>query len=237
MTVAATKDYEFTIDKIVRNAYRLASLMGPEQAASGVQWEAQAQYGREMLEMLVKQVQAEGKLIRAWGFYELTVSSGTSDYTLPTSVLDVFEEMAYLDPGGDSETPIRQIDLQAWQRLGTRTSVGRPSLYYAHRKGSAVEVRFYPTPDETATVRMQAYELFADVTPDGTKTVELERHWALYLTYALAMVLAESANLGAKVARLAPIAASLLQKAKAYSHQRTPNQMILVHSGGVYGGR
>src|SRR5512139_865086 len=238
MTIDADSTYEFTVGRIVLRAHQLASLMGPEQAASGIQWEARARMARECLETIIKALQTEGKLVRMWTFYELSVTDGEDAYVLPASILDVFEDAAYIDPSdATSETPIKQMDLQQWQRLGTRAAEGRPVMYYAHRADGPVEVRFWPTPDEDATVRLQVYELAANVT-DATKTIQLERHWGLYLLYALAAMLAESANLNrSKINGLLAIAAMELRRAKGYSHQRTPNQAMVTHWGGIRGWR
>lgn len=238
MTLATESTYEFTVDRLVLRAHQLASLMGADQAPTGIQWEARARMAREFLEGILKALQAEGKLIRMWNFYELSVVDGTADYVLPGTILDVFEDAMYIDPASPyTETPIKQIDLQMWQRLAIRNASGRPVQYYAHRADGPLEIRFWPTPEESATVRLQAYYLPANVT-DGTKTVQLERHWGMYLMYALATELAESANLNrSKINALRQRSLEELARAKGYSHQRTKNQAIVTHWGGIRGWR
>ncbi len=106
-------------------------------------------------------------------------------------------------------------------------------MYYAHRKDGPVELRFDMIPDADGTARMQVYELFSNAT-DGEATLELERHWGLYMVTALAAELAEASNLNrGKVNGLRSELPGLLYKAKGYSHQRTGNQSMLVHNSGV----
>lgn len=235
MTTNDSRTKEFTIDRLVLRAFQLASLMPLEQPMEGTQWEDQSRFGREMLELIVKSLQTEGKLIRAWKFYDVDLVEGTSDYVLTEDILDVFEDAVVID-SEETETVVKQIDLAQWQRMGSRGATGRPSLYYAHRAEAPVMLRMWPTPERDYTLRIQAYYLFTDCT-DGSKTLELERHWGLPLTYLLAQSLARSAGLHAQAAALGNDAAVPLKLAKGYSHQRTPNQVMVMHSGGSRRGR
>lgn len=244
MTIATSSTAELPISKIVRHAYVMAGLWGIEQDTSGDQWSRRASYGMELLDMVTKGLEAEGRLVRARRFYNLTLVADQADYVLPAEILDVYGDAMFIQPGDDPnnasyETVIRQIDQDTWNRLGTRQSESRPTVYFAMRNTGQVTLRFWQKPDaaNAGYVRVQAYYLLANAT-DGNATMDLERHWTQYLVTALAASLAEGAGFPVdKVGRLMGEAKSLLQRAKAYSRQRTNNQAMVMHRVGRGGYR
>jgi len=225
LTVATSSTKEFEIDRIVRLAYIQAGLRPIEQGNTGIQWEQQATFGREMLELILKALVAEGLLVRTVREYLLTLTADDAVYTLPADVLDVFGQAVYIPAGEDTDEPeteqvIQQISWGQWQGLGNRTVEGVPSMYYPHRASGQVEVRFSPRPTEAGSVRFQAYYLSANAT-DGAATVDLERHWGLYLVYQLAYELAEAGGQPAdKKVTLKGRADELLHKAKGFSRPK-----------------
>lgn len=241
MTVSSSSTAELTVGRIVLHAYRLAGLMAIEQEPSGVQWQKRVVHGMELLEMIVKGLETEGRLVRSRRFYEVTLVSGQADYVLPETIMDVYGDAMFLSPGtttqnASMETVIRQEDQDTWQRLGSRDSTGVPTLYFARRQSSQITVTLWLKPGTTEAggiARLQAYYLLANST-SSTDTPDLERYWAEYLVNAVAARLAESGGMpNDKVSRLEQKAAGLLQRCKAYSRQRTNNQVMVVHG---YGG-
>lgn len=239
MTVATSATAELSLKRIALHAYRLAGLMAFEQSPSGVQWEARATHALEVLEMIVKGLEAEGRLVRARRFYELTLVADQADYDLPDDIMDVYGDAAWIQAGETTETAtfetiVQQIDQDAWQRLGTRASTGRPTLFYAYRGQGNVQVRLWLQPDaeNLGTIRFQVYNLLANST-SGNATPDLERYWAEYLVVALAVRLGEAAGQDSgKLNRLTTESVRLLDRAKRYSRQRTNNQAMLMHRTG-----
>jgi hypothetical protein len=239
VTVNASATAELSIDQIVRQAYILASMMAIEEPTSGVQWAQRSSYARMMLEAITKGLEAEGRLVRAKRFYNLTLVAGQSSYTLPPEIMDVYGDAAFIEPGqplnsASFETLVRQIDQETWQRLGVRDATGLPTLYFLNRGQAPLEVRLWLTPDAgyAGTIRFQTYYFLAN-SNDGNATPDLERHWTRYLAYALAQDLAEGAGLARdKVMGLGQMADMLLQKAKGYSRQRTNNIALIMHGSG-----
>ncbi len=236
MTVATSSTNEFSIDRIVLHAFRHAGLWGIDQGADGLDWERKAVFGREVLEMLIKHLEAQGRLVRAQRFYDLTLVSGQEEYTLPEAIMDVYGDAALIQAdqvGQDRsfETPVRQISRERWQGLGIRGDTGMPTLYYVERSLTTLSLRLWLTPDDTnaGQLRIQAYYLLANATGGGS-TPDLERYWAIYLVDALAARLAEAAGLpGDKVSRHRQDAQASMQLAKQYSRQRTNNQAVVTH--------
>ncbi len=242
MTVSSSATAEFTVDSIVRKSYILASLMDVQEPASGVQWTARASFGRDMLEMLVKRLEAKGKLVRAREYYNLTLVAGQSEYSLPSSLMDVFEDGAFIPVGQPvdaavGEIPVKPIDMEQWQRLGTHGATSRPYFYLTYRAADPITIRIWPTPTaaDAGTIRFQAYRFLANST-DGAKNVDLERYWQLALVYMLAGILAQAAGLD-KAATLSQQGEAYMIEALGYSRQRTPGQAVMAVQGPYPQGR
>lgn len=244
MSANPTATYEFTIAKIVRNAHIIASLMNPSEAAAGPTWDAQLVFGAQCLEAIMKDIEAEGKLVRARKFLNVTMVSGQGEYALGSDIMDVFEDGAFITEGDDvsaptGTTPVKPIDMEMWQRISSQGATGRPVFYMCYRAADPITIRVWPVPGDAdeGTIRLQAYR-FLGQNSDTTKTPDLERYWANYLIHAVAAQLAEAANQPSdKVMRLEAKAQAYLQKAKSYSHQRTPGQIFIAHRGPQFGVR
>ena len=242
MTVASSATAEFTVDSIVRKAYILAGLMDVQEPASGVQWNARAAFARDMLEMLVKRLEAKGKLVRAREYFNVQLVAGQSEYPLPSSLMDVYEDGAFIPLGQPvdaavGEIPVKPIDLEQWQRLGTHGATSRPYFYLAYRAADPITIRVWPTPTaaDAGTIRFQVYRFLANST-GGTNTVDLERYWQLALTYMLAGIVAQAATLDT-AGGLAQQGEQYMIEALGYSRQRTPGQAIMVVQGPYPQGR
>lgn len=236
MTIASSSTAELTVNEIVLNAFRLASMQPLEQGPSGVQWERRATAARSFLETIIKSVETEGRLVKARRFYLLELTAGVASYELPEAIMDVYGDASYIPAGEDpaapaSEMVIRQQTMEEWQLLGGRDGQGTPSLYFADRSGAAITVQLWQIPEEAGTIRFQTYYLLANVS-DGNATPELERYWAEYLTYRLASYVAEAGDQDrSKIRDLKAEAAMALQKAKGYSRERPGFRLNLRHPG------
>jgi hypothetical protein len=237
--------YEFTINQIVLSAYRIASQMAIEEPASGVQWDQRVQFGYQCLEMVMKRIEAQGKLVRARKFLFIPMVADQLEYSVGSDIMDVFGDGAFIQPGDDVDAPVgtvpvKQMDMEMWQRISSTGATGQiPTMYMTYRAADPITVRVWPVPTTgtQGTIRFQAYR-FLGQNNDGTKNPDLERYWANYLVYAVGALIAEAANSPPeKVLRLEGKAAELLIEAKSYSHQRTPGQAVVTHRGPYAGGR
>lgn len=236
MTIAASATAELTIDQIVLQAFRLASVMPLEQGASGIQWERRASAARLYLETIVKSLETEGRLAKARKYYVVPLTQDVVDYTMPGAILDVYGVAEYIPADQDpdtatSEIQVQQISMETWQTLGSRSAQAIPSMYWCDRQGANVVLHIWQRPPEAGFLRVPAYYLLANAT-GGADTVELERHWTLYLVNQLAAYLAEATGQAQdKILRLTGQASQLLLKAKGYSRERTGFSLVLNHPG------
>lgn len=233
MTVASTSTRELDITTLLQRAYQLATMMPIEQGASGAQWEARAAFGRDMLEMTVDNLQAEGLLTRDVETYDVTLTDGTAAYTLPATTIRVVGNAMYQSASGQPWFPVRAMDREEFLAIADKTSEGSPTRYYQARTGTVV-LNLWQIPDTTgATLRVQRQKLLADNNV-GTATVDLERSWSKYLLWELAHHFAVSG--GIEVQRCGYLhskATDILKVCKRTTSQSLPSQMVLDHDGGV----
>ncbi len=237
MTIGTTSDRELTAEKIVLRAYQVAGLQAVEQGIGGPNWTERFSFARDLLDTILDALQAEGVFAKHVALELVELTEGTYIYSLPASVFDVVENGSYIAEGqvvtaAQGETPVQQVDRETWQRLSSKASQSRPTMFWTRRDVSPPQVYLWPTPDEDGTIRFQVHRLLADVT-DGTVTIDLERYWTTWLIWELAFQLAEAHSQDdAKCARLATMAAEKKRLAKAQANQGVPSQIWLSHRTG-----
>lgn len=235
MTVMATATRELSVNTLLQRAFQLAGLMPMEQAASGAQWDLRAAFGRDILEIVLDHVQAEGNITRDVALYDITLTSGTATYTLPSDTLAVSGMAMYCADPSTAATQLqcRSIDREDYQVISDKTQGGTPSMYYPAR-GSSVVLHLYMVPDTTgAVLTVQRQRLLADVS-DAAATVDLERSWAKYLLWELAYHLAVAG--GQEVQRcgfLRSGSEKAYASCKSTSTQSQSDQMHCSHDSGV----
>lgn len=231
MTVAATVTRELNINQICKNALRLAGVLEVHQEVD----EADGSAMRDFLETTVDALQSKGIIARTQSTYLLTLTSGTYIYSLPSNVLDVIGNGAYIAASeadvtkASGETPVVPMDLATWQGLPSKNATGRPFRFYAHREATLVSVYLWPIPDEAGRIRLRTVRLLAD-NNDGAATVDLERPWSEYLLYALAhkAALYKSQNL-AKATYFENLADKALAQCIAFANEHVDVQVTLDH--------
>lgn len=223
------------VQKTILRSYQLAGLMGVEQGIGGPTWPNKFSFGRDMLQTIIDQLGSEGVFARAISLELVTMIPGTYIYTLPSTVFDLVEDGSYIDPTQDiaaatGETPVKQMDREAWQRMSTKAAESRPMMFWTKRDTFPVQAYVWPTPSEAGTIRFQCHRLLADVSP-GTVTVDLERFWTSYLVWELAFHLASASSQDAGTcSMLASKAADAKSRAKLASNQSPPNRFYMTHT-------
>jgi hypothetical protein len=193
--------------------------------------------------LIIDGLATEGFMARTMEFYDLPMVAGESQYTLPDSILDVFEDAMFV-PGSPTnydtkyttgELVCKQVDLATWQTLTTKGSIStRPTLYAAFRSGATVELRFWPVPSDAGTMRLKTVRLLGS-NSDGTKQVDLHRYWFDALVWCLAYVVAVDSSMPSdKVALLLNVSEEKKKKCIAYSYEQTGTTAVLVHESWGY---
>lgn len=235
MTVSSTNTFEFDLSAIALLAYRKAGIVSIFQSLS----DQQSRYALDELDLLVRSTHTMGLFAKVMRLEHVTLVADQRSYTLPSDVLDVIGDGAFIDSSqtltsADGETPVRPISREKWQGLSSHGATGRPVEYFTDRTASAIVLYVWPTPDATnlGTIRLQTHRLRANMR-DGAATADFEPYWQEYFVTALAARLAMSHSLSlGRVKMLRDEAESLLGRCKGQSQQRGSQQFVLAHFSG-----
>lgn len=239
MTIASTRTFNPDIAAILRMSFRRCGLLNEHQDLD----EAKSKVGREELDALVDYLEVEGIASRNRTFENITLVSGTRDYTLSASTLDVEGDGAFIAAGEDpdaatGETPVQSMTIQEWQGLSTKDAQGRSFRYYLDRTSDLLVVRLWPTPSATETaaqVRFVIHRLRADNIV-GSSTVDMERYWRDYLVWAMAERLAFAYSVpGSLRMELGRKAEAAIGKCRGAAAPQTPTDFRLGHRTGWSG--
>lgn len=237
MTASAVPSTPISINTLILLAYKRAGLLPVEAKLSGANMVPKLEHGRQVLDLIMDGLATEGFMARTMGFYDLPIVAGESQYTLPDTVLDVFEDAMFVPSENEDtkhttgELVCKQIDLATWQTLTTKGSIStRPQLYAAFRSGATVELRFWPVPSEAGTMRVKTVRLLGS-NADGSKTPDLHRYWFDALVWCLAYYVAVDSSMPAE--KISFLNAMAEQKKKAcvrYSYEHTSQQAVVDYS-------
>jgi len=214
VTISSSAGAELTVGQVVTQAYRRASLLGLEQDLTS----AESGNGRIGLGLVLMALEAEGLDGRIKRQLDVTLTSGTSSYTLAAGYSDVSGEASYTPSSAATpDSSLSPITREEWTTLLAKDASGTPTLYFVDKSRSQPVIHLWPTPDEAGTVQFQASRSLADVDSDQD-TLDLQRYWLPCIIALLAADLAEEANLGAaKVSPLRAVARMYLTNARAES--------------------
>ncbi len=239
MTVSTSRTYNPDISAILRMAFRRCGLLNEHQDLD----EAKSKDGRLELEALVDFLQVEGMAARVRTFEVITLVSGTRDYTLSASTMDVEGDGSFIPVGetvdsASGETPIQAMTIQDWQGLSSKDASGRPFRYYLDRTSDLLVVKFWVTPgasEDGASVRFVVNRLRADNLV-GSNTVDFERYWRDYIVWAMAERLAFNYSIpGSLRMELGRKAEQALGKCRGAAAPQTPTDFRLGHRTGWSG--
>ena len=236
MTVSTSRTYNPDISAILRMAFRRAGLLNEHQDLD----EAKSKVGREELDSLIDFLQVDGLAARTRTFETITLVSGTRDYTLSASTLDVEGDGAFIAVGqtvdaASGETPVQAMTIQEWQGLSSKSATGRPFRYYLDRTSDLLVVKLWVTPSASengASIRFVVNRLSAD-NMVGSNTVDKERFWRDYIVWAMAERLAFAYSIpGSLRMELGRKAEAALGKCRGAAAPQTPTDFHLGHRTG-----
>lgn len=236
MAINAVPSTPVSINTLILLAYKRAGLLPVEAKLSGANMVPKLEHGRQLLDLIMDSLATEGFMARTTQFYDLPMLAGESQYTLPDSILDVFEDAMFV-PSDNPDTKhttgelvCKQIDLSTWQTLTTKGSISsRPSLYTAMRSGATVQLRFWPVPSEAGTMRLKTVRLLGS-NSDGTKNADLQRYWFDALVWMLAYYVSVDSSMPSdRCTFLLGMAEQKKKECVRYSYEHTNQQATLCY--------
>lgn len=229
-----------SINGLILLAYKRATVLPVEARLSGANMTAKLEHGRQLLDLILDGLATEGFLARTTLFYDLKMIPGESAYTLPDTILDVFEDAMFVpaDSNVDTKNTVgelicKQVDMATWQLLTTKGSPStRPLLYTSFRSGATVQLKFWPVPSDEGTMRLKTVRLLAG-NADGSKNPDLQRYWYDYLVWELAFYVATDSGMPSdKIQKLQQAAFAKRTDCVGYSNEHTGTQVIMGYGYG-----
>lgn len=229
----ASPSTPISINTLVLLAYKRAGLLPVEATVASANVIPKLEHGRQLLDLMLDGLATEGFNARTTSFYELPIVAGQEAYTLPDSILDVYEDAMFVNEDShpahtSGELICKQVDTTTWHLLTNKgSSSNRPSLYAAFRHGATTQLKFWPVPTDAGTMRLKTVRLLGG-NSDGTKNPDLQRYWYGALIWCLAYQIALDSSLPAeKVAMLQRNAEAEKAKCLAYNREHTPTVATL----------
>jgi len=194
MATSGSTDFTVTRDQLIAGALRAAGAIAQGETPTATQVTEAA----ESLNMLVKELQADGMPLWAMRQYSITLTA-TSDYTIgvgatvntpkPLKIVQAFLH----DTSSSIDVPMRILTRDEYNRLGNKTSTGEPiQLFYEPLLTTGV-IHMFPVPDTTAiankTVTIVYQRPFEDFDA-ASDTPDFPQEWYNAIKFGLADLLA-----------------------------------------------
>lgn len=186
MTANSTSTRQLDIGKLCLMALRHAGELSEYQQLDNEKSAA----ARDLLEVIVDDLQNEGVMLRAMSFETVQLEAGESVVSLPASVLRITGDAMYIqadeDPdAADAEMLVRKVSQQEWHEIGAKGAVAQPTIFCEQVSAEIVQARLWPVPHEDGWVRFPVHRLLGD-NDDSTKTPDLDRGASAFLLWELA---------------------------------------------------
>lgn len=225
MTANPVRTRQLDIARLTLRAWQLAA-QGTEYQELD---EPQGALARDMLEIILDELQNEGYSLRSLDFETVAVEEGESIVLLPNTVLRTTGTAMYVTSSG-AELPVEPMSHEQWQVLSAKLSVSMPTRYMEQIVGDQVQVRFWPIPVEDASVRFRVQRLLGD-NNDATKTPDAERGMNAFLLWELAHHLSVAKSMPIqRCGYLANIAATKRKSARMASNENVGFSVQIAHS-------
>lgn len=233
MTVSTSTSLDYQRDQLIEMSFQLAGLLGAGKSPSA----ADTAMAAGFMNLELMSLQAEGVVLRTVERTTLTLVSGTASYTLPSDTIDVAlgpnDQAGTIVNSSGTEVLVSTMSRSEYMDLPDKTATitGRPTRVYIEKQAT-LSATFWPTPDtDSITWRYSRVRLLKDM-DSGTVTTDLARRWLLYVTYAVAALIARAKSLPADSVK-ALLAEAERRKAicKADDGQRGKVRFRVVHNG------
>ena len=154
MATSGTVAFRPNVEEIIAEAYDRCGL-GAETRTG-----YQAVSARRSLNLLFSEWANRG--INYWAVSQntLTLSDGTTSYTLPVGTIDIID--AVIRDGSTDQT-INRVTISEYNEIPNKTTEGKPSQYMIDRQYTPV-IYFWNVPDKTYTLNYWAMNQLDDIT-------------------------------------------------------------------------
>lgn len=173
MTTSGTTTFELDVATIIETAARRArgSDLGMLSGQDAVN-------ARNCMNMVLIDITNEGYALSQLEYHIVSLTQGTTTYTLPSNVLDVYNVVfaKYAGANADptfNETALERIDLATYNNINNKEIQAYPSQYALDRATSTTTLYLYPTTtSDDDELRFWSFVRSDDVT-GSAQTVDL----------------------------------------------------------------
>lgn len=206
---------------LLRVAYQLCGLVPAGEDPDS----NQLSQGTDFLDLVLKDMQNYGIMLRKLERTTVTLTSGTASYSLASSTLDVDPMTAYVSDGNGTDLPMRMISRGQYMALTDKTTQGQPTQYYVE-KAATIAVYLYPVPDsEWVSMTLPRVVVIDDMSSADTVT-GLQAKYLKAITFGVCQLLSYSSGFPAKAAQYGKDFLSTLGVAKNDDTERGPTRLV-----------
>lgn len=162
MASSGLTNFDLAIDDVVEQAFEKIG----GQPISG----EEARSARICLNLLLTEWQNRGVLLWKMVNTPVSVTTSTTQYTLPSSVIDSLQTTINVS-GNDLE--LNRITYQDYMKLPDKTQTGRPTQFSFLRGKDNVSMYLWPTPDQTYTINLLAMTRLENVNKSAIETADI----------------------------------------------------------------
>jgi hypothetical protein len=162
MASSGLTNFDLPIDDIIEQAFEKIG----GQPISG----EEARSARICLNLLMTEWQNRGVLLWKLEDSEVFLSSGQTNYTLDTDIIDSIQTTINVD---SNDLEINRITYQDYMKLPDKTQTGRPTQFAFLRGKDRVTMYVWPTPDNSYTMNLLAMIRVQTVSKSAVETADI----------------------------------------------------------------
>lgn len=190
MSVPATSSYLPNRARIVQLALTNVGAIGPGAVNPTQEASALVAHGNDVLNVLVKSMDADGIMTWRLGRQTLTTVANQAAYVLTDDINDIDPPARYTIAGQTSGSIISPMSNDDYESLGTRTLTGISNMYLITKALDAtglnqITMTFYPVPANTGdTIEYMPVTRARDQNTDAD-TLDVPQMWLRCLVFGL----------------------------------------------------
>ena len=162
MASSGLTNFDLPIDDIIEQAFEKIG----GQPISG----EEARSARICLNLLMTEWQNRGVLLWKLEDSEVFLSSGQTNYTLDTDIIDSIQTTINVN---SNDLEINRITYQDYMKLPDKTQTGRPTQFAFLRGKDRVTMYVWPTPDNSYTMNLLAMTRVQTVSKSAVETADI----------------------------------------------------------------
>lgn len=191
MATSANYGFNLTADGIVKQALQISGLL----PLGGRPQPTQAADAREILDVMLKGIQAKGVVLTCAERTTLALTSGTASYALPADTLDVEFPTTITASGGTNDTIVEKMVYGDYALISDKASAGMPTRVYVEKQASLTAI-FWPVPSASFTWNYRRVRTMRDMDA-GNVNMDLTVRWLEAVVWKMAHRLSMASSLSA----------------------------------------